>query len=127
MSTLHFTYEKPIINDDLLSLYDISFIESPRPTQDKEKIVTMFDHASIVTCAYDQNKLIGVCRALSDFTYSTYISDLAVSTNAGQIKTGSLCRTDRVAKYNQLLRINELLGASSRYIGKAVFNNLEKS
>ena len=78
MQTIHFTYEKPDINDDLLSLYNLSFVESPRPTQDKEKIMAMFDHATIVCCAYDQDKLIGVCRALSDFTYTTYISDLAV-------------------------------------------------
>ena len=44
--------------------------------------------------------------------------DIAVATNAGQIKTGSLCRTDRVAKYNQLLRIEEELGASAIYGGK---------
>ena len=43
-------------------------------------------------------------------TEDTFISDLAVATNAGQIKTGSLCRTDRTAKYNQLLRIEEKLG-----------------
>jgi enolase len=46
------------------------------------------------------------------------IADIAVATNAGQIKTGSLCRTDRVAKYNQLLRIEEELGASAVYGGK---------
>lgn len=45
----------------------------------------------------------------------TFIADLAVATNAGQIKTGSLCRTDRVAKYNQLLRIEEELGSSAVY------------
>ena len=47
----------------------------------------------------------------------TLIADLAVATNAGQIKTGSMSRTDRVAKYNQLLRINEELGASSVFAG----------
>jgi enolase len=45
----------------------------------------------------------------------TFIADLAVATNAGQIKTGSISRTDRVAKYNQLLRINEELGAQAVY------------
>lgn len=49
------------------------------------------------------------------------IADLAVATNAGQIKTGSLCRTDRMAKYNQLLRIEEELGANGVYAGGAVF------
>lgn len=51
-------------------------------------------------------------------TEDTTIADIAVATNAGQIKTGSLCRTDRVAKYNQLLRIEEELGASAVYGGK---------
>jgi enolase len=51
-------------------------------------------------------------------TEDTFIADLAVGTNAGQIKTGSLCRTDRVAKYNQLLRIEENLGKKGRYLGK---------
>jgi len=55
-------------------------------------------------------------------TEDTTIADLAVATNIGQIKTGSLCRTDRIAKYNQLLRIEERLGESSVYRGKAVFN-----
>jgi enolase len=50
-------------------------------------------------------------------TEDTFIADLAVATNAGQIKTGSASRTDRVAKYNQLLRIEEELGASARFPG----------
>ena len=51
-------------------------------------------------------------------TEDTLIADLAVATNAGQIKTGSASRTDRVAKYNQLLRIEEQLGARARYAGR---------
>ena len=51
-------------------------------------------------------------------TEDVTIADIAVATNAGQIKTGSLCRTDRVAKYNQLLRIEEELGAAAVYGGK---------
>jgi enolase len=51
----------------------------------------------------------------------TFIADLAVATNAGQIKTGAPARTDRVAKYNQLLRIEEALGESARYPGRAAF------
>jgi enolase len=50
-------------------------------------------------------------------TEDTSIADLAVATGAGQIKTGSLCRTDRVCKYNRLLRIEEELGAAARYAG----------
>ena len=54
-------------------------------------------------------------------TEDVTIADLAVATNAGQIKTGSLSRTDRVAKYNQLLRIEESLGGAARYPGRAAF------
>ncbi len=57
-------------------------------------------------------------------TEDTTIADIAVAVNAGQIKTGSLCRTDRVAKYNQLLRIEEILGSSAVYQGRDVFYNL---
>ena len=52
-------------------------------------------------------------------TEDTTIADLAVATGAGQIKTGSLCRTDRVAKYNRLLRIEAELGSAARYAGRA--------
>jgi len=55
-------------------------------------------------------------------TEDTFIADLAVATNAGQIKTGSASRTDRVAKYNQLLRIEEELGTAARYPGFAAFS-----
>ena len=57
-------------------------------------------------------------------TEDTTIADLAVASSATQIKTGSLCRSDRVAKYNQLLRIEESLGGSARYAGAAAFKNL---
>jgi len=53
-------------------------------------------------------------------TEDTTIADIAVATNAGQIKTGSASRTDRICKYNQLLRIEEMLGESAKYAGKAV-------
>jgi enolase len=55
-------------------------------------------------------------------TEDTTIADIAVAVNAGQIKTGSLCRTDRVAKYNQLLRIEEMLGATGVFKGQDVFS-----
>ena len=57
-------------------------------------------------------------------TEDTSIADISVAVNAGQIKTGSLCRTDRTAKYNQLLRIEEILGHTAIYRGKEVFYNL---
>ena len=56
-------------------------------------------------------------------TEDTLIADLAVATAAGQIKTGSASRTDRVAKYNQLLRIEESLGAAARYPGRELWND----
>jgi enolase len=58
-------------------------------------------------------------------TEDTTIADIAVATTATQIKTGSLCRSDRVAKYNQLLRIEEALGASARYAGRDAFISLK--
>jgi len=57
-------------------------------------------------------------------TEDTTISDLAVATAATQIKTGSLCRSDRVAKYNQLLRIEEALGDAGRFAGSGAFSNI---
>ena len=56
--------------------------------------------------------------SLSGETEDATIADIAVATNAGQFKTGSLSRTDRVAKYNQLLRIEEILAANAVYGGK---------
>jgi enolase len=54
-------------------------------------------------------------------TEDTTIADLAVATNCGQIKTGSLSRSDRLAKYNQLIRIEESLGAAGRYAGRMAY------
>jgi enolase len=58
-------------------------------------------------------------------TEDTTIADIAVGTNAGQIKTGSLSRSDRLAKYNQLLRIEEDLGTVASYPGRSAFYNLK--
>ena len=57
-------------------------------------------------------------------TEDTFIADLVVATSATQIKTGSLCRSDRIAKYNQLLRIEDQLGANAQYAGKSAFDKL---
>ena len=65
-----------------------------------------------------ENRYTAVISHRSGETEDTTISDIAVATNAGLIKTGSLCRTDRVAKYNQLIRIEEELGADAVYGGK---------
>jgi enolase len=54
-------------------------------------------------------------------TEDSTIADIAVATNSGQIKTGSASRSDRTAKYNQLLRIEEELGKEARFLGKSAF------
>jgi len=59
-------------------------------------------------------------------TEDTTIADIAVGSGAGQIKTGSLSRSDRVAKYNRLLRIEQELGAAARYPGAGVFGSLAR-
>lgn len=68
-----------------------------------------------------KNGYTAVISHRSGETEDTTIADLAVATNAGQIKTGSMSRTDRVAKYNQLLRIEQELGDSALFLGKDVF------
>ena len=70
------------------------------------------------------NRYAAVISHRSGETEDTTIADLSVATTATQIKTGSLCRTDRVAKYNPLLRIEEALGAKARYAGRAAFVSL---
>jgi enolase len=72
----------------------------------------------------DAAKYAAIVSHRSGETEDTTIADIAVATTATQIKTGSLCRTDRVAKYNQLLRIEEQLGAAARYAGRNAFPNL---
>ena len=69
-------------------------------------------------------KYTAVISHRSGETEDTTIADLAVATGAGQIKTGSLSRSDRLAKYNQLLRIEEELGETARYAGRGAFYNL---
>ena len=68
-----------------------------------------------------KNGYTAVISHRSGETEDTTIADIAVATNAGQIKTGSMSRTDRVAKYNQLLRIEEELGESALFLGRDVF------
>src|SRR5690554_5887774 len=72
----------------------------------------------------DANRYAAVVSHRSGETEDTTIADIAVATSATQIKTGSLCRSDRVAKYNQLLRIEEALGAGAAYAGRDAFVSL---
>jgi len=73
----------------------------------------------------DRARYAAIISHRSGETEDTTIADIAVATTATQIKTGSLCRSDRVAKYNQLLRIEEALGAAARYAGRAAFPQLK--
>ncbi|GAB3053806.1 phosphopyruvate hydratase [Stenotrophomonas tumulicola] len=78
--------------------------------------IAMADHANYAA----------IVSHRSGETEDTTIADIAVATTATQIKTGSLCRSDRVAKYNQLLRIEEALGAGARYAGRDAFVSLKR-
>jgi enolase len=69
-----------------------------------------------------RNGYTAIVSHRSGETEDPFIADLAVATNAGQIKTGSASRTDRIAKYNQLLRIEEQLGSAARFPGKSIFS-----
>ncbi len=72
-----------------------------------------------------ENHMTAVISHRSGETEDTFIADLAVATNAGQIKTGAPSRTDRVAKYNQLIRLEDELGDNAAYRGKGTFYNLQ--
>jgi len=74
----------------------------------------------------DANGYAAIVSHRSGETEDTTIADIAVATTATQIKTGSLCRSDRVAKYNQLLRIEQALGVKARYAGRAAFVSLKR-
>jgi enolase len=69
-----------------------------------------------------RNGYTSVISHRSGETEDTFIADFAVATGVGQIKTGSASRTDRIAKYNQLLRIEEELGGAARFLGVAALN-----
>ena len=100
--------EQKIANSVLIKLNQIGTLTE---TFDAVKMAKMADYTVIVSHR-------------SGETEDSTIADLSVALNAGQIKTGSMSRTDRVAKYNQLIRIEEELGNSSVYKGKEIFYNL---
>jgi len=81
------------------------------------QIGTLTETLDAIKLAHDNNYTTVISHRSGE-TEDTTIADVAVATNAGQIKTGSLSRTDRIAKYNQLLRIAEELGDNAQYGGK---------
>ena len=87
------------------------------------QIGTLSETLEAIQMAHDAN-YTAVVSHRSGETEDTTIADLAVATNAGQIKTGSLSRSDRIAKYNQLLRIEEMLGSKGVYAGRSAYKHL---
>ena len=87
------------------------------------QIGTLTETLEAIQMAHNAN-YTAVVSHRSGETEDTTIADLAVATNAGQIKTGSLSRSDRIAKYNQLIRIEALLGTDASYAGKSAFKYL---
>ncbi len=87
------------------------------------QIGTLSETLSAISMAHGSNYTTVISHRSGE-TEDVTIADLAVATNAGQIKTGSLSRSDRVAKYNQLLRIESQLGANAIYPGKKAFSSL---
>jgi enolase len=81
------------------------------------QIGTLSETINAVNMAY-RNSYTAVMSHRSGETEDVTIADLAVALNTGLIKTGSACRTDRIAKYNQLLRIEEQLGDTAKYLGR---------
>lgn len=89
------------------------------------QIGTISETISAIQTARDSNWTCVVSHRSGE-TEDTIISDFSVALETGQIKTGSLCRTDRTAKYNQLMRIEEKLGKKADFIGGRAFYNLEE-
>ena len=89
------------------------------------QIGTLTETLEAVSMAHHAN-YAAIISHRSGETEDTTIADIAVATTATQIKTGSLCRSDRVAKYNQLLRIEEALGKNARYAGRDAFVSLKR-
>ena len=87
------------------------------------QIGTLTETLNAITMAHDSD-YTAVISHRSGETEDSTIADLCVATCAGQIKTGSLSRSDRIAKYNQLLRIEEALGSDAVYVGKSAFKHL---
>ena len=112
-----------LVGDDLF-VTNVDFLRKGIDLGVANSILVKVNQIGSLTETFDaielakENGYTAVISHRSGETEDTTISDIAVATNAGQIKTGSLCRTDRVAKYNQLLRIEEELGEDAVYGGK---------
>ena len=112
-----------LVGDDLF-VTNVKFLQKGIDTGTANSILVKVNQIGSLTETLDaielakENNYTAVISHRSGETEDATIADIAVATNAGQIKTGSLSRTDRVAKYNQLLRIEQLLGRNAVYGGK---------
>ena len=112
-----------LVGDDLL-VTNVEFLRKAIDQGIANSILVKVNQIGSLTETLDaielakENKYTAIISHRSGESEDTTIADIAVATNAGQIKTGSLSRTDRVAKYNQLLRIEEELGEDAIYGGK---------
>jgi len=112
-----------LVGDDLF-VTNVKFLSKGIATHTANAILVKVNQIGSLTETLDavelaqKNNYRAVLSHRSGETEDATISDIAVATNCGQIKTGSLSRTDRTAKYNQLLRIEELLGPNAVYAGK---------
>ncbi len=112
-----------LVGDDLF-VTNVKFLKRGIETGTANSILVKVNQIGTLTETLDavelaqKNRYTAVLSHRSGETEDSTISDIAVATNCGQIKTGSLSRTDRTAKYNQLLRIEQLLGANAIYAGR---------
>jgi enolase len=116
-----------LVGDDLF-VTNVSFLQEGIDKGVANSILIKVNQIGTVSETLDaidlarRNSYTSVISHRSGETEDTFIADLAVATGAGQIKTGSASRTDRIAKYNQLLRIEEELGDSARFLGIKALN-----
>ncbi len=115
-----------LVGDDILCTNPV-FLKRAIESKVANAILIKLNQIGTVTETLDTMKMAAeagyaqITSHRSGETEDTFIADLAVGTDCGQIKTGSASRTDRIAKYNQLLRIEEQLGSRAKFAGKASF------
>lgn len=118
-----------LVGDDLF-VTNVEYVEKGLEKHAANSVLIKLNQIGTLTETLDTCKLAMthnwtcVVSHRSGETEDTTIADLVVALNAGQIKTGSVSRTDRIAKYNQLMRIEEELGDNAQYLGKAAFYNV---
>jgi len=118
-----------LVGDDLL-VTNVKFVERAIKEKACNSLLCKVNQIGTLTEAIDASRMSQragwtvVVSHRSGETEDSTIADLVVALNAGQIKTGAPCRSDRIAKYNQLLRIEEELGDVAMYAGKSAFKNM---